>query len=303
MEFMGKSKFTTWSTLTPPKSSPRAARSVQISTTALPSSWSPSTKSHMAAVRPSTVMSPLYITTGSSASFSAYSTAWHDGIVLQNTITLEPDRKSEDTICSSTAILSMEPGQSMKRCLRLGAERCREDVTTVCRSGSSSEIILATLAAMVAETMTHCLPAGLFLSGRSRKRMSSPNPASNSVSASSKMMWLTLPRYRLPSSTCLTRRPGVPTTTSRERSSISFCTLNFSPPMISSELKRAWCDTDLATPSTCSASSRVGPTMSTLGRLFLARPPPVSASARRICWITGRRYVSVLPLPVCDATM
>mmetsp|Transcript_1374 Transcript_1374/g.3052 ORF Transcript_1374/g.3052 Transcript_1374/m.3052 type:complete len:224 (-) Transcript_1374:793-1464(-) len=222
-------------------------------------------------------------------------------MVLQNTMTFFPVRKSPDTICSTTAILSTDPGQSMNRCFRLGAERCRLGVSIVCKPGSSWATILATFSAMVADTMMHCFPAGLFCIGRRSRRTSSAKPFSNRVSASSRMMWVTPERNMLPSSTCFIRRPGVPTTTSSGRLSCSRCVANFSPPIMSSDENRAWCDTCFATPRTCSASSRVGPTMSTRGRLGFARAP-VSASSRRSCWMTGRRYVSVLPLPVCDAT-
>jgi hypothetical protein len=71
--------------------------------------------------------------------------------------------------------------------------------------------------------------------------------------------------------------------------------------MMSSLENLQWCDTALATERTCSASSRVGPIISTRGRLGLALAP-VAFSASLICWITGRRYVRVLPLPVWDAT-
>ena len=125
MGFMGKSKLTTWSTLPPsppPKSNPRAAKSVHTITTAVPSACDPSTNSRMLSLRSSAVMSPLYITTAVSDSFRENSTAWQLGMVLQNTMVFLPDLKSPLTICSTTAILSTLPGQSTNLCLRLGAD-------------------------------------------------------------------------------------------------------------------------------------------------------------------------------------
>ena len=242
MGFMGKSKLTTCSTFPaapPPKSKPRAARSVQTMTTAEPSWKSPSTNSFMLAWRPSTVMSPLYITTGSSASCSAYSTAWHEAMVLQNTIVFFAPRKSPLTICSTTAILSTLPGQSMNRCLRFGADLCSDGVSMICKSGSSSRISRITFSDMVADTTTHCFPSGFFLSGRSSLRISSPKPASKSVSASSSTRCVTPDMCMFPFSTCFTIRPGVPTTRSSGRFSACRCAANLSPPMMSSELNLA----------------------------------------------------------------
>mmetsp|Transcript_14669 Transcript_14669/g.61914 ORF Transcript_14669/g.61914 Transcript_14669/m.61914 type:complete len:244 (-) Transcript_14669:384-1115(-) len=243
---MGKSKFSTWSTFwpsPPPKSNPRAARSVHTMTTAVPSSKSPSTNSRIECCLPSTVMSPLYITTGTSLSLSANSTAWHDGIVLQNTMVFFPARKSPATICSITAILSTEPGQSTKRCFRLGADLCSEGVSMITKSSSSSRIIRTTFSDIVADTTTALFvvfPSGCgFLSGRKSRLISSPKPASNSVSASSSTTCVTADMNKLPSSMCLIKRPGVPTTTSSGRSSCCRCVANLSPPMMSSLLKRA----------------------------------------------------------------
>eukprot|EP00982_Pelagococcus_subviridis_P013883 31287-Pelagococcus_subviridis.AAC.14 len=268
------------------------------------SSAAPLTNASMLSALFSDVMSPLYITTGSPASTSAYSTAWHDGIVFANTIVFFPALKSPSMSCVTTAILSIDPGQSTNLCFKFGAARCKDGVSIFSIPGKSSSIVFTTLSDIVAETITQLFPSGFFCSGPRSTLMSSPNPASKSVSASSSTTCVTRPKYMFPSLTCFTSLPGVPTTTSNDRSSCVRCVANLSPPITSAEENLAWCDRLLATPATCSASSRVGETTSTLGRFGRARPPPtVAFSSRRMRWMIGSKYVSVFPEPVCEAIM
>ena len=163
--------------------------------------------------------------------------------MLQKTITRFPLSCIGTTISSKNFILSSEPGTFTKLCFSPGADLCNDCVFTYCTSGKDVSINFFNLSGIVAETRTMVVdffllsspsspPLFRFFTGLSNLSTSSPNPASNNVSASSKTTNLQLPRNKLFSSQCFTSLPGVPTTTSTGASKLSFCNANGLPPKI-----------------------------------------------------------------------
>mmetsp|Transcript_26433 Transcript_26433/g.91939 ORF Transcript_26433/g.91939 Transcript_26433/m.91939 type:complete len:310 (+) Transcript_26433:308-1237(+) len=295
---------TTWSSAA--VSSPRAAASVHTSTSA-----SPDLNRAYSCLRFSGGMPPCVDATRWPPRSSRKCAVDRQlAMLLQNTIT-RPRRPASAS--SSASCLSEGPPPT-------GTNTSRRPRGVVCKSPPSMTIARGkrrcttrcAFRPVVAPASTYCggvasstpPPPSRSPCCRSSRSRSGVNPdaGANIVSASSTTTYRRSDRNMSPSSRADAARPGVATTRSTNESSAFLCRPLDTPPDSSMDRNLAVCASDLATPSTCCASSREGTTTIARGRRRRAVTPS-SVSSRLSACTTGSRYASVLPVPVCAVKM